>query len=243
MASSSVSKPSIGSPVPGPANSSSAFDNRRDSIRSISAASTTTVDRDQIIHTLDEIHSSASQSDSLTTFNDFAPLPDPTQPAEGKPAPGELVHQGLSGLYTRLREAVGVGSSSKPAQEEYTAGGNSNGKHVEVAETPAHENLYDSASGQADYSDMETPTPLASHQLSTSDLASGAVTPTGLAPGGFAPSSASGPRPSHSSQSSRGTGISLLSANKSQNASRPSLPKTPTSSAPANQARRQCQHI
>ncbi|KAI9172231.1 1-phosphatidylinositol 3-phosphate 5-kinase fab1 [Paramyrothecium foliicola] len=216
MASNSVSKPSTGSSVPAPTSSSSTFRNRRDSIKSVSAASTATADRDQLAHTLDEIHTSASQCDSLTTFNDFAPLPDASQPAEGKVAPGDLVHQGLSGLYSRFREAVGVGASSKPAQDD------DHGKHEDPVETPTQELSYSPLPAPVDYSDVETPTPLASQQLGMADLV-----PVGV-------SGPSGTRPSHSSQSSRSTGISLLSTAKSQNTSRPSLSKATTSSVPAD---------
>lgn len=218
MASASLSKSSVGSSVPTPTASTSR--NRRDSVRSVSVAST--ADRDQLAHTLDEIHSSASQCDSLTTFNDFAPLPDAAQPQDGKVAAGDLVHQGLSGLYTRFREAVGVGTSSKPVQED------SNGGREDSVEPAVQDHFYDGSNGPVEYSDLETPTPLASQQLSMADLSP--VAGPGPAAG------PSGSRPSHSSQSSRSTGISLLSTVKSQNTSRPSLPKAPTSSVPADPA-------
>ncbi|KAH7155691.1 hypothetical protein B0J13DRAFT_232350 [Dactylonectria estremocensis] len=92
---------------------------RRDSINSISVSST--ADKEQLAHTLDKIHTSASQCDSLTTFNDFAPPPGAAPASESRGAAGDLVHQGLSGLYSRLKEAVGAGSASKTIPEENIA--------------------------------------------------------------------------------------------------------------------------
>ncbi|KAJ2971389.1 hypothetical protein NQ176_g7716 [Zarea fungicola] len=67
---------------------------------------------------LDKIHNSASQSDALTTFNDFASPPRASPAAEGKSSTGDLVHHGLSGLYTRFREAVGAVSPTKASNRE-----------------------------------------------------------------------------------------------------------------------------
>lgn len=86
--------------------------NRRDSLASVSVSSH---DKERLAITLDQIHTSASQSGALTTFNDFAPPPGSLPTAEAKGTTGDLVQQGLSGLYSRLREAVGVGKST--AQE------------------------------------------------------------------------------------------------------------------------------
>ncbi|KAF5003970.1 hypothetical protein FDECE_9510 [Fusarium decemcellulare] len=106
-----MSRPTTGSS----ASASSPVRTRRDSINSISAAST--ADKGQLAHTLDKIHTSASQCDSLTTFNDFAPPPTAAPASENKGSAGDLVQQGFSGLYSRLREVVGAGSSSKASQE------------------------------------------------------------------------------------------------------------------------------
>ncbi|KAH7180530.1 hypothetical protein DER46DRAFT_631346 [Fusarium sp. MPI-SDFR-AT-0072] len=92
------------------ASTSSPIRNRRDSINSISTG--------QLAHALDKIHTSASQCDSLTTFNDFAPPPVAAPTSENKGIAGDLVQQGFSGLYSRLREAVGGGGTSKSPQEQ-----------------------------------------------------------------------------------------------------------------------------
>ncbi|KAK4242660.1 hypothetical protein C8A03DRAFT_29088 [Achaetomium macrosporum] len=87
---------------------------RRDSTISLSVSSS--ADREQIALALDKIHTSASQSDVLTTFNDFADPPASLASSESKATAGDLVQQGLSGLYTRFKEAVtAVGKG--PAQE------------------------------------------------------------------------------------------------------------------------------
>lgn len=88
---------------------------RRDSFNSIST--TSQVDKEQMAQALDKIHTSASQSDVLTTFNDFAPPP-ASAPIEGKGSPGDLVHQGISGLYSRFKEAVGVGGKAALQEPE-----------------------------------------------------------------------------------------------------------------------------
>ncbi|KAK4461899.1 putative phosphatidylinositol-4-phosphate 5-kinase [Cladorrhinum samala] len=87
---------------------------RRDSLASVSVASHQ--DREHLSVTLDKIHTSASQSDALTTFNDFTPPPGSLPTSDTKGTAGEIVQQGLSGLYSRIREAVSsVGKG--PAQE------------------------------------------------------------------------------------------------------------------------------
>ncbi|KAM7187947.1 putative phosphatidylinositol-4-phosphate 5-kinase [Naviculisporaceae sp. PSN 640] len=87
---------------------------RRDSLTSASASSH--VDKEQLALALDKIHTSASQSAVLTTFNDFAAPPGAAPVVETKGTAGEIVQQGLSGLYSRLKEAVGVAGKSS-AQE------------------------------------------------------------------------------------------------------------------------------
>lgn len=79
---------------------------RRDSFNSISTVSQ--IDKEHLAQALDKIHTSASQSDVLTTFNDFT-APPASLPAESKGSPTEFVHHGISGLYSRIKEAVGVG--------------------------------------------------------------------------------------------------------------------------------------
>ncbi|KUI60497.1 hypothetical protein VP1G_11227 [Cytospora mali] len=102
---------------PASAFSNADFRSRRESFNSLSTVSQ--ADKEQLAQALDKIHTSASQSGVLTTFNDFAPPP-ATAPSEGKGSPSELVHQGISGLYSRIKEAVGVGGKANTQEAEET---------------------------------------------------------------------------------------------------------------------------
>lgn len=77
---------------------------RRGSIASL--ASTTQLDKETLSQALDHIHSTASQSDTLTTFNEFTSPPSYSSGPDSKGIASEL-QGGLSGLYTRLRASVG----------------------------------------------------------------------------------------------------------------------------------------
>ncbi|KAK5009592.1 Mitochondrial distribution and morphology protein 12, partial [Cryomyces antarcticus] len=77
---------------------------RRGSLASLSSRSQ--VDRATLAQALDQIHSSASQSETLTTFDEFASPPPASTGSEGKSFAGDLVHGGLSGLYNRIRHSV-----------------------------------------------------------------------------------------------------------------------------------------
>ncbi|OAA62059.1 1-phosphatidylinositol-3-phosphate 5-kinase [Niveomyces insectorum RCEF 264] len=109
-------------PPPSPATLSSPFDrrSRRDSATSQSVSSQ--IDKEQLAQALDKIHTSASQSDVLTTFNDFGPPPATAAAPDAEPAgpTGDMVQQGLSGFYSRLKEAVGVGGKASPSASAST---------------------------------------------------------------------------------------------------------------------------
>lgn len=77
---------------------------RRGSIASLS--STSQIGKESLAETLDQIHSTASQSDTLTTFNEYTSPPSSSAGIEGKGITSEL-QGGLSGLYSRLRASVG----------------------------------------------------------------------------------------------------------------------------------------
>ncbi|KAJ9151812.1 1-phosphatidylinositol-3-phosphate 5-kinase FAB1 [Pleurostoma richardsiae] len=89
---------------------------RRGSITSLSVSSQ--LDREHLAQALDQIHTSASQSDSLTTFNDFGAPPGGAPVSESRGTTSDIVQQGLSGLYTRLKEAVGVGPKISQETDE-----------------------------------------------------------------------------------------------------------------------------
>ncbi|PYH49043.1 1-phosphatidylinositol-3-phosphate 5-kinase FAB1 [Aspergillus saccharolyticus JOP 1030-1] len=90
---------------------------RRGSRASIS----TQAERESLNATLDQIHSAAYQSDTLTVFNDFTTPPAPTSVVDEKSLSGEL-QGGLSGLYTRFRTSVGgiVGGVGKTSNNTST---------------------------------------------------------------------------------------------------------------------------
>ncbi|KAL9102661.1 MAG: hypothetical protein Q9163_002214 [Psora crenata] len=77
---------------------------RRGSLSSF--ASTTQLDKETISQALDHIHLTASQSDSLTTFNEYTSPPSSSSGPDSKGLAGEL-QGGLSGLYNRFRASVG----------------------------------------------------------------------------------------------------------------------------------------
>ncbi|KAI1647622.1 uncharacterized protein F4817DRAFT_336375 [Daldinia loculata] len=92
--------------------SSSAPKSREESIASASLTSPQ-IDKDQLAQALDKIHISAKEKDVLTTFNDFAPPPESIATTESKGIGSDLVQNGLSGLYSRFKEAVGVSGKDK----------------------------------------------------------------------------------------------------------------------------------
>lgn len=88
----------------------------------------TRAEREHLNEALDQIHSAAYQSDSLTVFNEFAQPPSPSTAEQSSAAADP--HSGLSGLYSRFRASVGevkniVGGSTKssdaPAVDQSTA--------------------------------------------------------------------------------------------------------------------------
>ena len=80
---------------------------RRGSLASL--AGSAPVDKEQLAQALDKIHSTACQSETLTTFNEFASPPPSSSNNESKGLTGDIMQNGLSGLYSRFRGAVGAG--------------------------------------------------------------------------------------------------------------------------------------
>ncbi|KAF2207477.1 hypothetical protein CERZMDRAFT_119048 [Cercospora zeae-maydis SCOH1-5] len=94
---------------------------RRGSLASISSKKG--VDKETLAQALDEIHTTASRSDGLTSFHDFD--------GEGKTGGAkELVSNGITGMYNRLRQTVAGGSSSSVKDN-----GKSVSKSIESLET------------------------------------------------------------------------------------------------------------
>ena len=64
------------------------------------------MDKETLSHALDQIHSAASQTNTLTIFNEYTSPPSSSSGTESKGLASEL-HGGLSGLYSRFRASVG----------------------------------------------------------------------------------------------------------------------------------------
>lgn len=188
------------------------FRNRRGSIASVSTNAA--IDKEHLAQALDHIHTSARECEQLTTFNDFAEPPSSTAVTEGKGTAGDIVQQGFSGLYSRFREAVGVGSSKRSSDAEHADTGNDDSKRP------------------------------GSHQsrLSISSLArveTGGTNSSNKAPSIDVPSPTRNPnstdRP-QGPQSSKPASINLIST-KAPSSSRQSLPTNATSSVNAAPAK------
>ncbi|KAL7793224.1 hypothetical protein V8C37DRAFT_107262 [Trichoderma ceciliae] len=214
----SISKPLDGSSFSGSLISPTNSRDRRDSINSVSVSST--FEKEQLAHALDQIHTTASRTDSLTTFNDFAPPPVVIPDAESR----GTVQQGLSGLYSRLREAVGAGSSSKAAQREDDA------EKLEIFARKASTGGEGHAS-KPSISSLSRAETTATTTATTSTTASQPA-PTDVSSPTASTSPADG-RPQMTSTSKSGS-ISLIGSSKSHPSSRQSLPTNATSPMTAN---------
>ena len=89
------------------------------------------VDRNTLNEALDHIHTAASNSQSLTVFNDFTNPPVPLSTSEGKGL-AEEVQGGLSGLYNKLIASVS-GTKADPESVDTAA----NTRHVAADSTQA----------------------------------------------------------------------------------------------------------
>lgn len=169
------------------------------------------IEKEQLAFALDRIHTAASRVDSLTTFNDFAPPPIPTSTNENKGTTGDAVNQGFISLYSRFRDAVGAGSSTKKQQDAKDMETESNGR---TSRHSGHSsNRTDAA---ATVSAILPPEP-----LSGTDLPSGTIpSPT--------------ENRSQNSQPSKASGLNLMTGSKSQVPHRQSFPTNATSSVVAD---------
>ena len=216
MASSGASKAPSESPVSPSLASLASFRDRRGSVNSI-ALSATTTDKEHLSNALDKIHTSASQSNALTTFNDFAPPPVPVPAYEHRNSAGDIVQQGFSGLYSRFREAVGGGSPTKSvAGEEGKDRRDTHSRNSSVVEGHASKGSISSLSRS------ETASTLSTQQGQNNDMSSSAAfTETTYAR-------------SQTPASSKATSISLMTASKAPATGRQSLATNAKSSVVAD---------
>src|ERR1700733_1978494 len=91
--------------TPSPSSSSIFLPLGRISRRNSKSSLNTQVDRDTLNEALDHIHTAASNSQSLTVFNDYTNPPVPSSAGEGKGLAEEL-QGGLSGLYNKIIASV-----------------------------------------------------------------------------------------------------------------------------------------
>lgn len=106
-----------------PSSSSLFLPQRRQSRRGslASLTSTTQLDKELLSQALDQIHNTASQTETLTTFNEYTSPPSSSLGPDSKGIASEL-QGGLSGLYSRLRASVGnVKDSVNPGGEDGAA--------------------------------------------------------------------------------------------------------------------------
>jgi 1-phosphatidylinositol-3-phosphate 5-kinase len=88
-----------------------------------STSSRAVLDKETLNLALDQIHTTASRSETLITFDEFASPPQSAQSNDSKRAAADYVPGGLSGLYSRIRATVGnvkdaaTGASSSSANE------------------------------------------------------------------------------------------------------------------------------
>lgn len=97
---------------------------RRGSLASISSRDQ--ADKEALSQALDQIHSSASRTTTLTTFNDFTAPPPPSSGHGKKGSTGQLTQSGLSSIYSRFLATVSGGkgpSVSPPLHESSDRGG------------------------------------------------------------------------------------------------------------------------
>ncbi|KAG6068694.1 hypothetical protein E4U32_008015 [Claviceps aff. humidiphila group G2b] len=202
--------------------SPTSFRNRRDSTVSISS----TIDKERLAHALDEIHTSASRCDSLTTFNDYAPPPEAIPLSESRQGASEMVQNGLSGLYNRFREAVGGASPTRPTARE--------SKMIRDGSAQAPE--INSKRSSATLSHVSRPSVSSLNNADTNatvnSLFSGGTPTTEAYPS--AALSVSGDTRSQGHQSIKSASISLMTGPRSISSSRQSLPTNATSSVIAD---------
>ena len=108
---------------------------------------TTQTERENMNAALDQIHSAAYQSDSLTLFNEFTNPPAPASASDDKNLSEEL-QGGLSGLYSRFRTSVG-------GMRDIVSGGTKSTDKA-ATETPAAKSPTPERSIKKSASDMTT---------------------------------------------------------------------------------------
>jgi 1-phosphatidylinositol-3-phosphate 5-kinase len=124
--------------APSPSHSTSSIahpprDSRRTSVAS--QTSSKPLDQSAVAQTLEKIHTTASRTDTLTTF-DFGSPPRPPSGGDGKSFGGDLVQGGLSGLYSRIKASVSRDPVSPSPTNESDSASVVSLKHQSTASKP-----------------------------------------------------------------------------------------------------------
>lgn len=120
---------------------------RRGSLSSLSSANQ--YDKEALSQALDQIHNTASQTETLTTFNEYTSPPASSSGPDTKGIASEL-QGGLSGLYSRFRASVGNVKDIVNLGPEDVATENLSVKSPRAAAhspEPLSKNVFDSALG------------------------------------------------------------------------------------------------
>ena len=97
---------------------------RRGSLASITSTKGR-IDKDILAQALDSIHTSASKSETLTSFHDFDGGPIPQS------GPKELVSSGVTGLYDKLKRGFNVGTPVKEGKSRPKSNGSKESIEIE----------------------------------------------------------------------------------------------------------------
>ncbi|THX15770.1 hypothetical protein D6D13_02122 [Aureobasidium pullulans] len=173
---------------------------------SLSSLNSPTVDKEALQKELDHIHTTASRSDTLTSFSDFERS---RTSSPRVPGPKDLVSGRISGLYSRLRQSVGASSPASDVSIRPSSRGSFN--------------VPDTASLRS-FSKQESPTLFRSNHVSRPSDASAAIAETDFAPTHSIPSSAVHSRPG-SRDLSRSALHTAASSPSARRASPPAQPR------------------
>nr|POE77773.1 1-phosphatidylinositol 3-phosphate 5-kinase fab1 [Quercus suber] len=132
---------------------------RRGSIASITSRGE--LDKTTLAQALDQIHESASKSETLTSFHDF-------DGGEQRESTTELVSNGVSGIYNRLRQSVTYGTANKASDRR--------------SKSNVSKDLPDTASTQSSITQSRTGSGLGSKNKSVLDNASSSTASPGSSP-------------------------------------------------------------
>ena len=177
----------------------------------VSLSSSAPVDKEQLAHALDQIHSTASHSEALTTFNEFASPPPSSSTVENKSLAEDIMQNGLSGLYNRFRGVV-AGGKDKSAPTSHKGDSES----IETASATSQNATTPTSKGSIALMRDDSGATVSPIQLSTSS--SRLQSPTAIS---FAANSSESTL--QASKSSKGTFISTPATSKSASSSRPSI--------------------